>query len=57
MRQTDVDEAIQKALNVWSSVTPLTFQKIEDKIADIMISFAYRGKIDIFTYCIDIQNH
>lgn len=54
MRQTDVDEAIQKALNVWSSVTPLTFQKIEDKIADIMISFAYRGKIDIFTYCIDI---
>ncbi|POI25069.1 hypothetical protein CIB84_011181 [Bambusicola thoracicus] len=46
MRQTDVDEAIQKALNVWSSVTPLTFQKTEDKIADIMISFAYRDHND-----------
>lgn len=46
MRQTDVDEAIQKALKVWSSVTPLTFQKTEDKIADIMISFAYRDHND-----------
>lgn len=49
MRQTDVDEAIQKALNVWSSVAPLTFQKTEDKDADIVISFAYRGKTDTFT--------
>ncbi|XP_035183832.1 interstitial collagenase-like [Oxyura jamaicensis] len=46
MRQTDVDEAIQKALNVWSSVTPLTFQKTEDKDADIVISFAYRDHQD-----------
>uniref|UniRef100_A0A8C0EEY9 Matrix metallopeptidase 1 n=1 Tax=Bubo bubo TaxID=30461 RepID=A0A8C0EEY9_BUBBB len=42
MRQADVNEAIQKALSVWSNVTPLTFQKVEDKEADIMISFAYR---------------
>uniref|UniRef100_A0A8C0AMS1 interstitial collagenase n=1 Tax=Buteo japonicus TaxID=224669 RepID=A0A8C0AMS1_9AVES len=46
MRRADVDEAIQKALSVWSSVTPLTFQKVEDKEADIMISFAYRDHQD-----------
>ncbi|XP_009512512.2 interstitial collagenase [Phalacrocorax carbo] len=46
MRQADVDEAIQKALSVWSNVTQLTFQKIEDKEADIMISFAYRDHRD-----------
>lgn len=50
MRRADVDEAIRKALSVWSNVTPLTFQKVEDKEADIMISFAYRGNIDIFMY-------
>jgi len=48
MRQTDVDEAIRKALSVWSNVTPLTFQKVDNKEADIMISFAYRGNIHIF---------
>ncbi|XP_009911929.1 interstitial collagenase [Haliaeetus albicilla] len=46
MRQADVDEAIQKALSVWSNVTQLTFQKLEDKEADIMISFAYRDHQD-----------
>lgn len=46
MRRADVDEAIRKALSVWSNVTPLTFQKVEDKEADIMISFAYRGNND-----------
>uniref|UniRef100_A0A8C3JWW9 Matrix metallopeptidase 1 n=1 Tax=Calidris pygmaea TaxID=425635 RepID=A0A8C3JWW9_9CHAR len=46
MKQADVDEAIRKALSVWSNVTPLTFQKVEDKEADIMISFAYRDHHD-----------
>ncbi|NWU59429.1 MMP1 collagenase, partial [Dromas ardeola] len=46
MRQADVDEAIRKALSVWSNVTPLTFRKVEDKEADIMISFAYRDHRD-----------
>ncbi|NXE51503.1 MMP1 collagenase, partial [Casuarius casuarius] len=46
MRQADVDEAIRKALSVWSNVTPLTFQKIEDKEADIMISFVVRDHRD-----------
>lgn len=46
MRRADVDEAIRKALSVWSNVTPLTFQKVEDEVADIMISFAYRDHHD-----------
>ncbi|XP_025933685.1 interstitial collagenase-like [Apteryx rowi] len=46
MGQADVDEAIQKALSVWSNVTPLTFEKIEDKEADIMISFVVRDHKD-----------
>lgn len=50
MRQADVDEAVRKALSVWSNVTPLTFQKVEDKEADIMISFVYRGNKDNVAY-------
>uniref|UniRef100_A0A8B9FJW3 Matrix metallopeptidase 1 n=1 Tax=Amazona collaria TaxID=241587 RepID=A0A8B9FJW3_9PSIT len=46
MRRADVDEAIRKALSVWSNVTPLTFRKVVDKEADIMISFAYRDHRD-----------
>lgn len=50
MRRADVDEAVRRALNVWSNVTPLTFQKAEGEIADIMISFAYRGNNDNAAY-------
>ncbi|KFV87418.1 Matrix metalloproteinase-27, partial [Struthio camelus australis] len=39
MRKEDVDKAIQKAFKVWSTVTPLTFTRIHDGIADIMIAF------------------
>ncbi|XP_021484218.1 matrix metalloproteinase-27 isoform X1 [Meriones unguiculatus] len=39
MARADVDEAIQKALEVWSKVTPLTFTKVSRGIADIMIAF------------------
>ncbi|XP_007944201.1 matrix metalloproteinase-27 [Orycteropus afer afer] len=39
MSRADVDEAIQKALEVWSMVTPLIFTKISKGIADIMIAF------------------
>ncbi|XP_006834015.1 PREDICTED: matrix metalloproteinase-27 [Chrysochloris asiatica] len=42
MAQGDVDEAIQKALEVWSKVTPLIFTKISKGIADIMIAFRTR---------------
>ncbi|NP_034939.2 stromelysin-1 preproprotein [Mus musculus] len=35
-----VDSAIEKALKVWEEVTPLTFSRISEGEADIMISFA-----------------
>ncbi|ELW64937.1 stromelysin-1 [Tupaia chinensis] len=37
-----VDSAIEKALKIWEEVTPLTFSKIHEGEADIMISFAVR---------------
>lgn len=40
-----MDEAIQKGIEVWSNVTPLTFTKISKGIADIMIAFRTRGKV------------
>lgn len=40
MLQADVDEAIAKAFDLWSSVTPLRFTRIYSGDADIMISFA-----------------
>ncbi|XP_049745788.1 matrix metalloproteinase-27 [Elephas maximus indicus] len=42
MARADVDEAIQKALEVWSKVTPLIFTKVSKGIADIMIAFRTR---------------
>ncbi|KAM6173910.1 macrophage metalloelastase-like [Erethizon dorsatum] len=41
MRHQDADDAIQKAFQVWSDVTPLKFRKINVGEADIMIFFAY----------------
>lgn len=35
-----IDSAFEKALKVWEEVTPLTFSKIYEGEADIMISFA-----------------
>ncbi|XP_057604941.1 matrix metalloproteinase-27 isoform X2 [Hippopotamus amphibius kiboko] len=42
MARADVDEAIQKGLEVWSKVTPLIFTQISKGIADIMIAFRTR---------------
>ncbi|XP_023441141.2 matrix metalloproteinase-27 [Dasypus novemcinctus] len=42
MPPADVDEAIEKALEVWSRVTPLRFTRISRGIADIMIAFRKR---------------
>ncbi|XP_029302243.1 LOW QUALITY PROTEIN: collagenase 3-like [Cottoperca gobio] len=39
LKKSDVDRAIRNALNVWTDVTPLTFKKLHEGIADIMISF------------------
>lgn len=40
--RADVDHAIQKAFQLWSAVSPLTFTKVSEGPADIMIGF-YRG--------------
>ncbi|KAG9333356.1 hypothetical protein JZ751_012765, partial [Albula glossodonta] len=41
-----VDQAIRKALTVWSKVTPLVFKRVRRGIADIMISFSSRDHGD-----------
>uniref|UniRef100_A0A2K6FE68 Matrix metalloproteinase-14 n=1 Tax=Propithecus coquereli TaxID=379532 RepID=A0A2K6FE68_PROCO len=38
-----VDSAIEKALKVWEEVTPLTFSRMYEGEADIMVSFAVGG--------------
>lgn len=44
MNPADVDKAIQKAFKLWSNVSPLTFKRIYDGNADIMMSFETGGK-------------
>lgn len=39
-----VDAAISRALKVWEEVTPLTFSRLNSGEADIMITFAVKGK-------------
>ncbi|XP_061659911.1 collagenase 3-like [Syngnathoides biaculeatus] len=39
MPQSEVDDSIEKALDVWAKVTPLRFTRIYSGTADIMISF------------------
>ncbi|XP_037697162.1 interstitial collagenase [Choloepus didactylus] len=39
--QADVDQAIAKAFKLWSDVSPLTFTKVFEGEADIMISFVW----------------
>ncbi|XP_010072660.1 PREDICTED: LOW QUALITY PROTEIN: matrix metalloproteinase-27-like, partial [Pterocles gutturalis] len=43
MSKEDVDKAIQKAFEVWSTVTPLIFTRIYEGIADIMIAFGTKA--------------
>ncbi|XP_049634984.1 interstitial collagenase [Suncus etruscus] len=46
MHPAEVDRAIEKAFNLWSQVTPLTFTKVFEGQADIMISFVYGDHYD-----------
>ncbi|XP_073469176.1 neutrophil collagenase-like [Aquarana catesbeiana] len=41
-----VDDSIQKALNVWSQVTPLSFRRVTRGPADILIQFSSRAHGD-----------
>lgn len=43
--RADVDQAIEKAFQLWSNVSPLTFTKVSEGQADIMISFVRGGKL------------
>ncbi|OWK18204.1 MMP3 [Cervus elaphus hippelaphus] len=45
-----VDSAIEKALTVWEEVTPLTFSRIYEGEADIMIIFAVREHGDFLPF-------
>uniref|UniRef100_A0A3Q1H0F4 Uncharacterized protein n=1 Tax=Anabas testudineus TaxID=64144 RepID=A0A3Q1H0F4_ANATE len=44
MSRAEVDDSIDKALQVWAKVTPLRFTKIYSGTADIMISFGGGGE-------------
>ena len=37
--RAEVDRAIEKAFQLWSDVSPLTFTKVSEGQADIMLSF------------------
>ncbi|XP_043928521.1 matrix metalloproteinase-18-like isoform X2 [Protopterus annectens] len=50
MATADVDNAIVRAFQVWSNVTPLTFKKVEYGKADIMISFAKKEHGDFYPF-------
>uniref|UniRef100_A0A8C0EC84 Peptidase metallopeptidase domain-containing protein n=1 Tax=Bubo bubo TaxID=30461 RepID=A0A8C0EC84_BUBBB len=50
MLQSDVEEAIAKALQLWSSVTPLRFTRLFTGQADIMISFAAGFHGDFYSF-------
>ncbi|KAJ3589483.1 hypothetical protein NHX12_010328 [Muraenolepis orangiensis] len=50
MSRAQVDNSIEKAFQVWSKVTPLTFRKIERGTADIMISFGGRSHGDFYPF-------
>ncbi|NXS12157.1 MMP7 protein, partial [Neodrepanis coruscans] len=50
LSKNKVDDAIKKALMVWSDVTPLHFQRIYSGIADIEIRFARRGHGDGYPF-------
>ncbi|XP_041865177.1 collagenase 3-like [Melanotaenia boesemani] len=50
MSVADVDESINKALQVWAKVTPLMFTRIYSGTADIMISFGRQAHGDYYPF-------
>lgn len=54
LKKADVDRAIHNAFNIWADVTPLTFKKLHEGMADIMISFGTKGRpISLFWPTVD----
>ncbi|XP_005077376.1 collagenase 3 [Mesocricetus auratus] len=50
MPHSEVEKAFKKAFKVWSDVTPLTFTRIQDGTADIMISFGTKEHGDLYPF-------
>ncbi|XP_049891777.1 collagenase 3-like [Epinephelus moara] len=50
MSQSEVDDSIEKALQVWAKVTPLRFTRIYSGTADIMISFGRQTHGDYYPF-------
>uniref|UniRef100_A0A8D0D134 Collagenase 3-like n=1 Tax=Sander lucioperca TaxID=283035 RepID=A0A8D0D134_SANLU len=50
MSVSEVDDSIEKALQVWAKVTPLRFTRIYSGTADIMISFSRQAHGDFYPF-------
>ncbi|KAF1378941.1 hypothetical protein PFLUV_G00195730 [Perca fluviatilis] len=50
MSVPEVDDSIEKALQVWAKVTPLRFTRIHSGTADIMISFGRQEHGDFYPF-------
>ncbi|XP_041807662.1 collagenase 3a [Chelmon rostratus] len=50
MTAAEIDDSIDKALQVWAKVTPLRFTRIYSGTADIMISFGSRSHGDYYPF-------
>ncbi|XP_029956631.1 collagenase 3a [Salarias fasciatus] len=50
MSAAEVDDSIERALQVWAQVTPLRFTRIYNGIADIMISFSRQAHGDGYPF-------
>ncbi|XP_068186502.1 collagenase 3-like [Antennarius striatus] len=50
MSPSEIDDSIEKALQVWAKVTPLRFTRIYSGTADIMISFGRQAHGDYYPF-------
>ncbi|XP_029303975.1 collagenase 3-like [Cottoperca gobio] len=50
MSESEIDDSIEKALQVWAKVTPLRFTRMYSGTADIMISFGRREHGDYYPF-------
>ncbi|XP_034082685.1 collagenase 3-like [Gymnodraco acuticeps] len=50
MSVSEVDDSIERALQVWAKVTPLRFTRINSGTADIMISFGRQSHGDYYPF-------